>query len=68
MPWMMYLEAGAVDLLSELVDGDVGGSTDEHRTPRLLDQVVHHRGRGDRLTRPRGTLRRQGAERQINYQ
>ena len=45
-----HLQPGLVDLLSKLIDGDVGRRAHEHWRPGLLHQVVDDGGRRDGLT------------------
>eukprot|EP00906_Rhabdomonas_costata_P014529 RCo020884 len=45
-----------MDLLRELVHGDVGGGCDEDLPLALFGQVVYYRGRGHRLSGARGPL------------
>lgn len=50
------LETGRVDLLGELVDGDVGGGGNEDLTGVHLREMVDDGGRGDGLSGTGGTL------------
>ena len=50
------LQSGLVDLLCQLVDGDVGRCTHEHWRTGLFHQVVDDRRRGDRLPSARRAL------------
>ena len=43
-------------LLAQLVDGRVAGSTDQHWSTVLLDELVQDRGGGHRLASARGAL------------
>lgn len=51
------LESRGVDLLGELVDGDVGGGADEDLAGVHLGEVVDDRSRGDGLAGSRRSLR-----------
>jgi len=51
------LETGSVDLLGELVDGDVGGSTDEDLSGVHFGEVIDDGGGGDGLSSSGRTLR-----------
>ena len=51
-----HLQPGLVDLLSKLIDGDVGRRAHEHGRPGLLHQVVDDGGRRDGLTGTRRAL------------
>ena len=51
-----YFDAGAVNLLGELVDSNVARRAHQDLPLALLDQVVDNRGRGHRLARARRAL------------
>lgn len=50
------LEAGEVDLLRELIDGDVGGGANEHLASVHLGEVIDDGSGSDRLSGPGGSL------------
>lgn len=52
-----YLQSCFVNLLSKLVHSNVRGSTDQHLSVVLFDQVVHNGGRCHSLTSSRRTLK-----------
>jgi hypothetical protein len=51
-----YLEARAVDLLRQLVHGDIAGCAHKDGALAKLDQMVHNSRRGDSLACARGPL------------